>query len=81
MDSSTASTRLSMAGFRYQLTSEGQAIHTNGRVRVLTIPADSIITVMGGPFNGARLVDIAWNGQSLLMFTDELRDHGRKLAA
>src|SRR5439155_16836454 len=45
------------------------------------IPADSIITVMGGPFNGARLVDIVWNGQSLLMFTDELRDHGRKLAA
>jgi hypothetical protein len=40
----------SMAGFRYQLTSEGQAILTNGKVKVVTIPVDSIITVMGGPF-------------------------------
>jgi len=71
----------SMAGFRYQLTSEGQAILTNGKVKVVTIPVDSIITVMGGPFNGARLVDIEWNGQALLMFTDRLRECGHKLVA
>jgi hypothetical protein len=42
---------------------------------------EATLTVMGGPFNGARLVDIEWNGQALMMFTDRLRECKHKLVA
>ena len=70
-----------MAGWRYQLTKPCPAVSTNGKnvVRTLVIPKNELITVTDGPFNGARLVDIIWNLKPYMMFTEHLRNCGRRL--
>jgi hypothetical protein len=66
--------------FRYRLTADTAAIATlNGKLRKVTIPAKSAITVIDGPFDGARLVDIVWEGKTLMMSTADLREHGEFL--
>jgi len=45
----------------------------------MVIPKDEMITVVDGPFNGARLVDIEWDGKPYMMFTEHLRHCGRRL--
>ena len=63
--------------FRYRLTADTAALSTlSGKLRRVTIPAKSTITVVDGPFNGARLVDIAWEGKTLMMSTADLKEHG-----
>ena len=63
--------------FRYRLTVDTAVISTlNGKPRVVTIPAKSTITILDGPFNGARLVEIFWEGKTLMMFTADLKAHG-----
>ena len=63
--------------FRYRLTADTAAISTlNGKLRKVTIPAKSTITVIDGPFESARLVDIFWEGKTLMMSTADLREHG-----
>jgi hypothetical protein len=63
--------------FRYRLRADTAAISThNGKLRRLTIPANSSITVIEGPFEGAHLVDIVWEGKTLMMFTADLKVHG-----
>ena len=74
-------TSLSMAGFRYQLSSDTLAISTNGKTHSVMVPAASVVTVTSGPFDGIRLVDVEWQGQTLMMFTTDLRGHGHKLPA
>ena len=70
-----------MAGFRFRLTSDGFAVSTNGKIHSVTIPAGSTVTVTSGPFDGIRLVDVIWEGQTLMMFTADLQGHGLKLPA
>ena len=70
-----------MAGFRYQLSSDTLAISTNGKTHSVMVPAASVVTVTGGPFDGIRLVDVEWEGQTLMMFTVDLQGHGHKLPA
>ena len=74
-------TSLSMAGFRYQLSSDTLAISTNGKTHSVMVPAASVVTVTSGPFDGIRLVDFIWEGQTLMMFTADLQGHGLKLPA
>ena len=63
--------------FRYRLTADTAAIATlNGKLRKVTIHAKSTITVVDAPFNGARLVDISWEGKALMMSTADLKEHG-----
>jgi len=45
------------------------------------VPAGSAVTVTSGPFDGIRLVDVEWEGQTLMMFTADLQGHGHKLPA
>ena len=47
-------TSLSMAGFRYQLSSDTLAISTNGKTHSVMVPAASVVTVTSGPFDGIR---------------------------
>jgi hypothetical protein len=72
---------LSMAGFRYQLSSDILAISTNGKTHAVMVPARSVVIVTSGPFDGIRLVDVEWEGQTLMMFTADLQGHGHKLPA
>ena len=75
---------VTMVGWRYQLTKPCPAVSTTGQlhenvVRTLVIPKDESITVTDGPFNGARLVDITWGLKPYMMFTEHLRNCGRRL--
>ena len=54
---------------------------TNGKTHAVMVPAGSAVTVTSGPFDGIRLVDVEWEGQTLMMFTADLQGHGHKLPA
>ena len=75
---------LTMVGWSYQLTKPCPAVSTFGKlgenvVRTLVISKDEVITVVAGPFNGARLVDIEWDAKPYMVFTEHLRQCGRRL--
>ena len=73
-----------MVGWRYHLTKPCPAVLAEcaggeNVFRTLVIPKDQLITVTGGPFNRARWVDITWHLKPYMMFTEHLRNCGRKL--
>jgi hypothetical protein len=75
---------LAIVGWRYQLIKPCPAVSTFGKlhenvIRTLVIPKDELITVVDGPFNGARLVDITWELKPYMIFTEHLRNCGRRL--
>ena len=75
---------LTMVGWRYHLIKPCPAVSTFGKlgenvVRTLVISKDEVITVVAGPFNGARLVDIEWDAKPYMVFTEHLRQCGRRL--
>ena len=41
----------------------------------IVIPEGATIEVMGGPFNGARLMDVRYDDEMILMFTDDMKTH------
>ena len=43
---------------------------------VLRIPKDSVVETMSTPKDGDRMVDVQWEGKSLMMFVDDLKRHG-----
>ena len=45
-------------------------LHTS----LFTVPGD-IVTIIGGPIDGLRMVEVKWRDTTALMFTMELRDH------
>ena len=75
---------LTMVGWCHQLIKPCPAVSTFGKlgenvVRTLVIPKGQLITVTGGPLNGARWVDITWHLKPYMMFAEHLRNCGRKL--
>jgi hypothetical protein len=39
------------------------------------IPKGAVIEVIGGPFNGTRLMDVRYNDEMIMMFTDDMETH------
>jgi hypothetical protein len=63
-------------GQRFRLTREAMAIaQRNSRNVAITIPEGAIIEVMGGPFNGTRLMEVRYNDEMIMMFTDDMKTH------
>jgi hypothetical protein len=48
----------------------------NGKRIPRTVPKGAIVTVLNGPLDGTRLVDVEWDGQMVMMFTVDLRERG-----
>jgi hypothetical protein len=46
-----------------------------GRHVAIMIPQGATIEVIGGPFNGTRLMDVNYDGEMILMFTDDMKTH------
>jgi hypothetical protein len=64
-------------GESYRLKSETLGISTTDRSRTaVIIPKDSIVTIVAGPFEGERLVDVIWNGKTIMLFAQDLRERG-----
>jgi hypothetical protein len=64
-----------MVSQRYQLLIPTLAIvEVNGHHTVVYVPMANFVTVVHGPLNGGRLIDVEWNGRAAIMFASDLRD-------
>jgi hypothetical protein len=64
-----------MRGVSYRIIATTLGIFSiDGNRASVTIPIGATVTVIGGPLNGNRLVDVMWGGTELMMFTQDLRD-------
>jgi hypothetical protein len=68
-------------GVRLRLTRSAMAIALCEERHVgITIPEGATIEVIGGPFNGARLMDVRYDGEMILMFADDMKTHTELIA-
>jgi hypothetical protein len=73
--------RQEVTGKRYRIIESTLAmVQFDGHHVALTIPAGSVIVLTGGPLDGNRLVDVTWNGEAMMMFTQDLRTRGELTA-
>ena len=40
------------------------------------IPKDSTVTIVNGPLDGERIVDVNWSGRTFMIFAQDLRERG-----
>ena len=48
----------------------------DGHAKGFHLPPGEIVTVKAGPLNGELIVDVDWKGRTVMMFTQDLVDHG-----
>jgi hypothetical protein len=59
---------------RYRITNPTIALfHEDGRHVARTVPAGAVIHVDRAAFDGNKLVDVTWEGKTVMMFTQDLR--------
>jgi hypothetical protein len=63
-------------GQRFRLNRAAMAIaQRDARNTAIMIAKGSIIEVMGGPFDGERLMDVRYDGEMIMMFTEDMKTH------
>jgi hypothetical protein len=61
----------------YRLNAEMLGIiSTDWRRRTVKIPEGSTITLVNDCFNGSGMVDILWEGDTVMIFVQDLREGG-----
>ena len=71
---------MQIRGQRYRLNTPTLAIiKQDGQNRPTTIPPDSVVKVMDGLLEGNRLVDVRWDGKTVMMFTTDIRERCEQL--
>ena len=64
------------SGERFRLTRAAMAIALHEeRHTAIMIPQGAIIELMNGPFDGTRLMDVRYEGEMIMMFTDDMETH------
>ena len=64
-----------MRGQRYRLNTPTLAIiQHDGENHPTTIPNGAVVKVLSGPLDGNRLVDVTWDGKTIMMFTTDIRE-------
>jgi len=59
----------------YRVRETALAILSSGGERVpVTLPINAILILLDGPLDGNRLVDVTWEGKTVMMFTQDMRD-------
>jgi hypothetical protein len=68
-------------GKRFQLKTACLGIEVAGNVREpVRIPAGEILVVTSGPTStDSRMLDVLWNGRSLVMFVEDIKSRARDL--
>jgi hypothetical protein len=56
-------------------------VSSSGGLSLKTIPIGAEVEVIGGPLNGNRLVDVRWDGKTVMVFTNDIRDRGDRVDA
>jgi hypothetical protein len=65
-----------MIGQRFKLKRPLLALERpDGHAKGFHLPPGEIVTVKGGPLNGELIVDVGWNGRTVMMFTQDLQEH------
>lgn len=47
----------------------------------ITIPQGGMVVVVNGPLDGTRLVDVEWEGKTVMMFPTDVRERGERINA
>jgi hypothetical protein len=55
------------------------ALSSDGKRIPVTLPLHAIVTVGDGLIDGSRLVDVLWEGTTVMMFTQDLRERGEEI--
>ena len=65
---------------KYKLRSEilGIVLEANPRTTV-TIPGNAIVTILAEPVDGKRMVDVDWNGKTVMIFARDLRERADRV--
>ena len=53
----------------------------DSRNTAIVVPEGAIIEVLGGPFDGVRLMDVRYNGELIMMFTNDMEKYTEKAVA
>jgi hypothetical protein len=48
----------------------------NGQRVAVSIPYNAVVTVVNGPLNGNRVVDVMWDEKLVMIFVEDLRARG-----
>ncbi len=71
-----------MVGQRFRMKTPTLAIMAQDGVKVpVMIPKGAEVEVLDGPLNGNRLVDVRWEGKTVMVFTNDVRDRGERVDA
>ena len=54
-------------------------VKVEGHYTVMYVPTEDIVTVKNGPLNGGRLVDVDWDGKTVMMFASDLRERANQV--
>ena len=69
-----------MVGQRFRMKTPTLAIMTQDGAKIpVMIPKGAEVEVLDGPLNGNRLVDVRWEGKTVMVFTNDIRDRGERL--
>jgi len=69
-----------MMGESYRLGKQTIAIDSSGAGHTcILIPQNAVVTVIGGPLNGNRMVDVKWERLIVMMFVEDLRARGTQV--
>ena len=65
----------------YRLNAEMLGIiSTDWRRMTVRIPEGSTITVVDGHLDGSRMIDVLWEGDTVMIFVQDLQDRGTLIA-
>lgn len=53
----------------------------NDNRTVVMIPEGAHVTLLCAPLDGHKVVDVTWEDKILMLFTEDLREHGTPLEA
>jgi len=60
----------------FRLTRTAMAIaQRDSRNVAIMIPEGAVIELLDGPFDGVRLMDVRYNGEVIMMFTNDMEHH------
>ena len=66
----------------FRLTRTAMAIaQRDSRNVAIMVPEGAIIELLNGPFDGVRLMDVRYDGEVIMMFTNDMENHTEVIKA
>ena len=69
-----------MIGESYRLNKQTIGLSSEGGNRTsVLIPKNAVVTIIDGPLNGNRMVNVKWEDLTIMIFVEDLRERGTPL--